>query len=70
MIRPSGGFDGKESSDLPVGNMVGSRDVDHEADDIVNVEVVQAMKVDRNVDNQLPPFSKRDVVIKEGSWWD
>ena len=52
------------------GNMVDSRDVDHEANDIVNVEVVQATGVDRNVNNQLRSFSKRDVVIKEGLWWD
>ena len=70
MIRLSGCFDGEESVGLPVGNMVGSRDVNCEADDIVNVEVVQATGVDRIVDNQLRSFSERDITIKEDSWWD
>ena len=40
MIRLSNGFNGKESSSLPAVDMVGSRDVDPEANNIVNVEVV------------------------------
>ena len=70
VIQPSGGFNGKESGGFPTSYMVGSRDVDREADDIVNVKVVRAVGVNRNVDNQLRFFSKRDVAIKEGSWWD
>ena len=54
-----------------MGNVVGSRDVDLcEANDIGNVEVVRAAGIDRNVDNQLHPFSERNVLIKESSWWD
>ena len=70
VIRPSGGLNGKESNGLPAGNMVGSRDVDCKANNIVNVEVVQVAGVDGNVDNQICPFFERDVVIKEGLWWD
>ena len=70
VIRPSGGFDGKETGSLPAGDMVGSRDVDWEADYIVNLEDVQSLGVDRNVNNQLHSFSERDVAIEEGSWWD
>jgi hypothetical protein len=70
LIRLSGGFDGKETGGLPVGDMVGSRDVDWEADYIVNLEVVRSTGADRNVNNQLHSFSERDVAIEEGLWWD
>ena len=70
MIWLSGGLDGKESSGLPAGNVVGSRDVDCEANDIINIDVVQAAGVDGNDNNQLCPISNWDAVIKESSWWD
>ncbi len=65
MIWPSGRVDGKEGSRLSTGNIVGTWDVDLEADDVVNVDVVNSAGVNRYINNQLSTFGKRGVVIEK-----
>ncbi len=67
MIRSSGCVDGEEGGHLSTSDVVGPWDVDREADDVVDVEVMHSMGVDGDVDNQLCSFGKRDVVVKERS---
>ena len=51
-----------------MGNVVGAWDVDHQEDNIIDVDIVQAMGVDRNVDNQLHYCSEKNVVVEKDSW--
>ncbi len=65
MIWPSGCVDGKEGGRLSTGNVVGTWDVDREADDVVDVDVGNSMGVNGYVDNQLSAFGKGDIVVKK-----
>ncbi len=44
--------------------------VDREADDVVNVDVVNSGGVDRDVDTQLSSLDERDDIIEEFTFWD
>ncbi len=70
VIWPRGCVDGKEGSRLSTSNMVSPWDVDHEANDVVNVEVMHSAGVDGDVNNQLHSFGKRGVVVEERSRWN
>ncbi len=65
MIWPSGRVNGKEGGCLSTGNVVGTWDVDCEANDVVNVDIVNSAGVDGYIDNQLSTFGKRGVVIEK-----
>ncbi len=67
MVQAGGGVDGKESSRWSSSGVVvvGSRYVDHEGDDVIDVDVVHFLGTDGYVDNQLSSMSKGDVVVKE-----
>ncbi len=68
MVWPCGSVDGKERGGLSPGSIVRAWDVDSEEDEVLDVNVVQAAGVNRNVDNQLRSFTKRDVIVEEDSW--
>jgi hypothetical protein len=70
VIRPSGCVDVEEGGRLTTSNVVGPWDVDHEADDVANVEVMHSVGVNGDVDNQLRSFGERGVVIEERSLWN
>jgi hypothetical protein len=65
VFRLSGCIDGKEGSSLSSSNVVGPRDVDGEVDDVVYVNIIHPAGGDGDVNNQLSPLTKRDVVIEE-----
>ncbi len=51
MVWPCGGVNGEERGRLSAGDVVGAWDVYRKEDDVVDVNVVQASGVDRDVDN-------------------
>ncbi len=65
MIWPSGCVHGKEGGCLSTGNVVGTWDVDCEANDVINVDVVNSTGVDGYVDNQLSAFGKGDIFVEK-----
>ncbi len=63
MIQAGGGVDDKESSRLSLSSVVGSGDVNHEGNDVVDVDVMHPPGVDGDVDNQLISMSDGEVVV-------
>ncbi len=55
---------------LSTGNIVGTWDVDREADDVVDVDIMNSTGVDGYVDNQLSAFGKGDLVVKKFTFRD
>jgi hypothetical protein len=72
MVWASGGVDGKKSSRSSSSGIVGSRYVNREGNDVVDVYVVHPPEIDGDVDNQLSFMSKGDVNVEEstqGNHW-
>jgi hypothetical protein len=53
---------------LSTGGISGAWDVDHDEDDVVDVNVVRASGVDRDLKNQLRSCAERYVVVEEDPW--
>ncbi len=65
MIRSSHCADGKECCCLSMGDVVGTWNVDCEANDVVNLDAVSSLGVNGDFDNQFGTRSKGDVGRKE-----
>ncbi len=65
MIQSSCCVDGKECCCLSTGNVVGTWNVDCEANDVVNVDIVSSLGVNGDFDNQLGTRGKGDVGLKQ-----
>ncbi len=62
--------DCQECCCLPTGDVVGTWDVDSEANDVVDVDVVRSLGVNGDVDNQLSTCSEGNIGLKESMFGD
>ena len=65
MVRSCHCVDGKECCCLSTGDVVGTWDVDCEANDVINVDVVSSSGVNRDYDNQLGTRGEGDVGLEQ-----